>query len=287
MQYDDRKFIAREVYNQLKLVGHSAIIELCDVSRITRFLILHLEYCAGNTLRAHMNMRSRPMSEKEALIIFRQIILAVDYMHSKDICMRDLKPENILFANQDREDLIVKLCDFGYSKDISIDSIPNSLAGSPDYAPPEVFQTDWRSDAQYEGKPVDIWCVGGTLFFLICNELPFKPYQDDPQRRFRFPPGINLSDGVRDIIKKMLVAGTLVDGSLLVFPPSTSSVLIVSDSSTLRFIADPRDRITSTKLLDHPWVTQDLNHEEKLALQSYNETVKESFKYRLDAVVRC
>ena len=51
-------------------------------------------------------------SEKEAAWVMKQLISAVNYIHSNNIVHRDLKPENILI---DRDGHI-KLIDFGFAK---------------------------------------------------------------------------------------------------------------------------------------------------------------------------
>mgnify|MGYP001080124361 CR=1 FL=1 len=41
-----------------------------------------------------------------------ELVLALEYQHSKNICHRDLKPENILID----ADYHLKICDFGEAK---------------------------------------------------------------------------------------------------------------------------------------------------------------------------
>jgi serine/threonine protein kinase len=41
-----------------------------------------------------------------------ELVLALEYLNSKNICHRDLKPENILID----EDYHLKICDFGEAK---------------------------------------------------------------------------------------------------------------------------------------------------------------------------
>lgn len=45
----------------------------------------------------------------------KQILAAVYYCHSKQICHRDLKPENLLFENEKKNSQL-KVIDFGTSR---------------------------------------------------------------------------------------------------------------------------------------------------------------------------
>lgn len=54
------------------------------------------------------------MSEKQAQTYFKQIVSALLYLKSKNLCHRDLKLENILVSSDDN----IKLADFGVTCDI-------------------------------------------------------------------------------------------------------------------------------------------------------------------------
>lgn len=70
-----------------------------------------------------------------ALFYITEIILALEYLHSKKIAYRDLKPENLLIA----EDGHVKITDFGFAKKILDRSF--TLCGTPEYLAPEIVMT--------------------------------------------------------------------------------------------------------------------------------------------------
>ena len=51
------------------------------------------------------------MSEIQIKVIMEQLLLALDFIHSKGIAHRDIKPDNILIGQD-----TLKICDFGSAK---------------------------------------------------------------------------------------------------------------------------------------------------------------------------
>ena len=51
----------------------------------------------------------------------------------------DLKPNNIVFVKQDKDDLNIKIIDFGLARDLEEGlDIPISTCGTPEFTSPEV-----------------------------------------------------------------------------------------------------------------------------------------------------
>lgn len=73
-----------------------------------------LDYVNGGDMFFHLKNRMH-LPEKHARFYAAEIILTLEYLHSKGFIYRDLKPENILLD----ADGHVKLTDFGLSKDLS------------------------------------------------------------------------------------------------------------------------------------------------------------------------
>jgi serum/glucocorticoid-regulated kinase 2 len=76
------------------------------------------------------------LDELTSKFIIAEIILAVEYLHEKNIIYRDLKPENVIID----DDGYIKLIDFGLSKEgYDSDFIAKSFCGSPAYLSPEII----------------------------------------------------------------------------------------------------------------------------------------------------
>ena len=78
----------------------------------------------------------------------KQLLLAVNYLHSKNIAHRDLKPENILFSKDDN----IKLIDFGLSKPaMNLNGSKakfGTVVGTPYYLAPEVLKGDYNKECE-------------------------------------------------------------------------------------------------------------------------------------------
>jgi MAP/microtubule affinity-regulating kinase len=94
----------------MKLLNHPNIVKLFEVIETDKTLYLVMEYVNNGEVFEYLVKNGR-MKENVARQKFRQIVSAVQYLHSKNIIHRDLKAENLLLdANLD-----VKIVDFGFS----------------------------------------------------------------------------------------------------------------------------------------------------------------------------
>jgi serine/threonine-protein kinase CHEK2 len=99
-------------------------------------------------------------NEDTLQLLAYEMLLALDYLHSKNIIHRDVKPENILTASCSIASVKFKLADFGLAKILGLSRTAHTLCGTPLYNAPEVNETR----AGYTTK-VDIWSLGATLYF--------------------------------------------------------------------------------------------------------------------------
>ncbi len=87
------------------------------------------------------------------------------------IIHRDINVNNLLISDDD----ILKLSDFGVSVIIEDynDLIPTT--GPTTYVPPEKGN---KQNANYNGKPADLWCCGATLYHMVYRKPLFKNYNN-------------------------------------------------------------------------------------------------------------
>lgn len=74
-------------------------------------LYLLFEYVQGGELFSHLRAAGR-FSTKTAKFYAAEIVLALEFLHSKKIVYRDLKPENLLLDHNGH----IKVTDFGFAK---------------------------------------------------------------------------------------------------------------------------------------------------------------------------
>lgn len=95
-----------------------------------------MDYCPGNDLSHHLDEHEH-FSEEIAKFYIAEVVLAIEYLHSKDIIYRDLKPNNILID----QDGHIKITDFGLAKENMIGmDYTDTFWGSPAYLAPELLK---------------------------------------------------------------------------------------------------------------------------------------------------
>jgi len=217
---DDIKLLRREVHN-LKTLDHPHILKLFEVYESKNEFFLVMELVEGKELFDKIVERGQ-YSEKDTSNITRQIISAIDYLHSKGIAHRDLKPENLLSVGTGDHE-IIKVADFGLSKNFGDEKMMTSC-GSPGYVAPEVLECE-----TYD-KAVDMWSIGVILYILLVGYPPF--YADNDPALFKkimacdydFGEGWDAISAVaRDLVKNLLVK-------------------------------DPKKRLTAAQSLNHPFI---------------------------------
>lgn len=125
------------------------------------------EYVDGLSLEALL-ARERYLPERIALLIFRDVCLALKYAHDHGVVHRDIKPGNLLLSKRGE----VKLVDFGIARieDDSGDSLTREgmTLGTPSYMAPEQFGNTKNVD-----KRADIYSLGVMLYESVTGKKPY------------------------------------------------------------------------------------------------------------------
>lgn len=98
---------------------------------------------------------------------------SLGYAFVRLVC-RDIKLENCLvnlLYHQGMPYNIVKICDFGYCKNVEKDSLPDSLVGTAAYLSLDILKHP--KGTGYDAKLVDIWSCGVLLYYLLEGRFPF------------------------------------------------------------------------------------------------------------------
>ena len=160
-----------DVENEIKILrslNHPNIIKIYDIFQMKNdkndeFKVIIEEYCSNGNMFEYI-LNNKLKSEYEKKKIMKNIIDAISYIHKKGIAHCDIKLENILFDDK----FNVKLCDFGFAKDLNKE-YDKRKCGSPEYASPELF-----SSGEVDFIKSDIWSLGITLFAIETRCFPYE-----------------------------------------------------------------------------------------------------------------
>ncbi|OBZ83357.1 Serine/threonine-protein kinase hal4 [Choanephora cucurbitarum] len=216
--------------------SHPNIVETIDLvlDEKKRYCTV-MEYCPGGDL--FTCVMTERMTELEKTCCFKQLLQGLHYLHSMGVAHRDIKPENLLLTMDGK----LKITDFGVSDVFrfpweSKGRQSRGLVGSEPYIAPEAFE-----QKEYWGAAADVWSAG-IVFYCIClgglawhkarkTDQAYCGYMRALERQQVFDLFKSLGAQERRILHRMLDP-------------------------------NPESRITTTELLQDPWVKSILTCED-------------------------
>ncbi|XP_013988869.1 protein kinase C delta type isoform X2 [Salmo salar] len=132
-------------------------------------LFFVMEYLNGGDLMFHIQDKGR-FDLYRATFYSAEIIIGLQFLHSKGIIYRDLKLDNVML---DRDGHI-KIADFGMCKEnVFGDNRATTFCGTPDYIAPEILL------GQKYTFSVDWWSFGVLVYEMLIGQSPFQGDDED------------------------------------------------------------------------------------------------------------
>ena len=167
------KTMKREL-EMLKKIKHENIVEYKESFIHKKNLYLVFEYVEKNLLELLQETPNGISPPKIKYLIY-QLIKAIKYLHSKNIIHRDIKPENLLI----NPDLKLKLCDFGFAREVKLNMENNNISQMTDYVATRWYRApELLLSGGIYGPEVDYWAIGCIMGELIDGN-PIFPGDDE------------------------------------------------------------------------------------------------------------
>jgi len=164
-----------------------------------------MELCDDNLSKV-LRKRGKRFEPEKIKKIMNQLNETFKIMTREKIVHRDIKLENILvkYENDNKEDFIVKLTDYGISKQVSLKTTIQTFTGTRYTMAPEIME-----GLKYNNK-CDLWSIGVIMYQLAFNEFPYsgqtevvllKNIKELKHKKLKKSEDANLDD----LIRKLLV----------------------------------------------------------------------------------
>lgn len=235
-KYSEPCDLSREAEIAAQL-DHPCIVKVLGVFDEKDMFVIAMEYASGGELfdqvmnEADANLLTESMAKQR----FYQISHAIAYLHTKKVCHRDLKLENILMIESSSTSLL-KITDFGLSKNFDSIDVLETFVGTPVYMAPEVISLSGKLyDSHSYNEKSDCWSLGVVLYMLLSGVQPFRESSSvglqniimagkfDPMKGGRWAA---VSEVAKDLVRKLLVV-------------------------------DPNVRLGAEEILGHEWFQRD------------------------------
>ena len=189
--------------NLMKKIENDNSVKIYDQYNSKEEYVIVIELCDCN-LKERLDETSNGLKVIEIKNILIQLNNTFRKMVDNKIIHRDIKLENILLKYDKNKKYIVKLCDYGVSKQLeTLSKEKQSFAGTNLIMAPEVLK-----DEPYNNK-CDLWSLGVIIYQLCFKEFPYDAnsqygiimkIEQSKQENFKKTYNYNLDDLIRKLL---------------------------------------------------------------------------------------
>ncbi|XP_068676461.1 MAP kinase-interacting serine/threonine-protein kinase 1-like isoform X2 [Montipora foliosa] len=218
----------QRVLNEIELLyqcrRHKNIVDCVEFFEDSHWFYLVFEKMRGGPLLKHIE-KKKVFTEREAALVVKDIVSALDFLHKKGIAHRDLKPENILCAFENQ-------------------------VGSAEYMAPEVVEA-FKTQATTYDKRCDLWSLGVILYIMLSGHPPFY---GKCGTECGWERGANCKSCL-DMLMKRIQEGVYD------FPEKEWDSISLEAKNLISnlLVRDATKRYTAEMVLQHPWLQEASN----------------------------
>ena len=255
----------------LKNLNHPNIVKLREVKKTKKHYYLVMELCNGGELskilKQYIAKYNKAFPEEIVQYLMRQIVDAINYLHTLDIMHRDIKLENILLHFDNEEDKknlnimkgTVKIIDFGFAIFLN-NKLGETAVGSPQNMDPRILEkltNKGRLKKLGYDKKADIWSLGSICYEMLIGRAVFD------------------AEDLEELV-------FLIEKGDYQLPSGLSREVVSFLNGMLQY--DSTIRLSSFQLVHHRFLTEDIKNFHKINLtislnvqHSKNQTIWDIF----------
>jgi len=209
-----------------EILRHKGICKFKECFEDEGYKYIVLCYVKGEDLWQFMENRHwKPLSERDARLILRQIAKSLQFCHESGVAHKDIKLENVMIDKKMHTTLI----DFGFCEICNGKKLSKRFDGTLDYMPPEELL-----HIPFDPFKADVFALGVLLYVLLTGTFPF-----DWKARYK-----SLSRGKIPCL----------NWNAKNIPALSESVMELVDGM---LAPSPDERLNLEECLSHPWMKKE------------------------------